>query len=124
MTETPKAVATEIVYGTAKKMSIELEKLPLQTHGAIISMMTTMAKHREANMQMEQHQAQERANETAMEDARKAHAAAKAERDAQIARTIVAANVSQPEVAPKEHKAPRMAVVIEGGKVVEETVTQ
>ena len=114
MTETPKPVATEIVYGTAKRISLELDKLPLQTHGAIISMMTTMAKHREANMQMEQHQAQERAQEAAMSDARKAHAQAQVERDAQIGKQIIA----------NESKAPRMAVVMDGGKLVEETVAQ
>jgi hypothetical protein len=118
MTETlqnQSAPPTEQVYSIAKRISLDLEKLPLHTHGAIISLVTTMAKHREANMQMEQHQAQLKAQEAAMADARKAHAVAQAERDAKIAAQLV---------SHAEEKLPRMAVVLDKGKLVEESVTQ
>ena len=68
-TQQPEAPPTEVVYGIAKKMSLELDKLALHTHGAVISMMTTMAKHREATLRQEQEAKMQDAQDAAMKDA-------------------------------------------------------
>jgi len=39
---TPQAPPTEQVYGIAKRISLDLDKLPLHTHAAIINICNTM----------------------------------------------------------------------------------
>lgn len=70
MTETPRS---EEVFGIAKKFHLELEKLPLQSHGAVVSMLGTMAQHREFSLKAERAAAEERAREGAMAQAKAAH---------------------------------------------------
>jgi hypothetical protein len=109
MTAIQQAPPTEQVYGIAKKISLELEKNPLHTHGAVISMLTTMAKHREACINIEQHQAQIDAQDAAMADARRAHAEAQVKREQQIA-----AQIAQQAAAPvDEPKKPRLSIVLD-----------
>ncbi len=42
-------IASDIVFGTSKKINRELEDLPLQSHAAIINLLTTMMQHRQIN---------------------------------------------------------------------------
>ena len=90
MTATPVAPPTEQIYGIAKKINLELERLPLHTHAGIINMLRTMVDHRNVELQNEMQAAQVKAQEQAMADARKAHAEAQVKRDAAIAETIKA----------------------------------
>jgi cysteinyl-tRNA synthetase len=112
-TEAQTAPPTEVVYGIAKKMSLELEKFPLHTHGAVISMMTTMAKHREATLRQEQEAKMQAAQDAAMADALKAHADAQVERENQIAdqirREVAQANLKGEDTG----KAPRLSIVLD-----------
>ena len=103
-TEAQTAPPTEVVYGIAKRMSLDLEKFPLHTHGAILSLMTTMAKHREATMQSEMQQKQVEAQEAAMADARRAHAEQQAREEARLAAQMIKDNAT---------KAPRLSIVLD-----------
>lgn len=101
-TATPQAPPTENVYGIAKRISLDLEKLPLHTHAAIINIVNTMCQHRKIVLESEAQQAQIDAQEAAMADARKAHAEKQVARDAQIAAQIVG-----------EAKPPRLSIVLD-----------
>ena len=107
-TEAQTAPPTEVVYGIAKKMSLDLEKHPLHTHGAVLSMMTTMAKHREATIQTEMQQKQIEAQEVAMADARRAHAEQQAREEARLVAQMIKDNAA---------KAPRLSIVLGDEKV-------
>jgi hypothetical protein len=111
---TPQAPPTEQVYGIAKRISLDLDKLPLHTHAAIINICNTMCQHRKIVLETEAQQKQIEAQEAAMADARKAHAQAQVARDAQIATQIKqqAAQPLQPTV-PDEPKAPRLSIVLD-----------
>lgn len=76
-TQTPRS---EEIFGIAKKFHLELEKLPLQSHGAVVSMIGTMAQHREFSLKAERAAHEEKARADAM-------AAAQAAHDAQVRRT-------------------------------------
>ncbi|MGA7885285.1 MAG: hypothetical protein WCA44_06035 [Acidobacteriaceae bacterium] len=101
-TATPQAPPTENVYGIAKRISLDLEKLPLHTHAAIINIVNTMCQHRKIVLESEAQQAQIDAQEAAMADARKAHAEKQVARDAQIAAQIAG-----------EAKPPRLSIVLD-----------
>jgi hypothetical protein len=45
-------ISTEVVAGTAKKMTLELEKMPLHSHAAIVTTMNLFCEHRQANEKM------------------------------------------------------------------------
>lgn len=70
MTEAPR---TEELYGIAKKMTLELEKLPLHSHAAIVTMMKTGLEHRNIELQNEHAIKQAEANRKAMDEAQAAH---------------------------------------------------
>ncbi len=89
MTATPQAPPTEQVFGIAKKMMLELEKLPLHTHATIVNILRMTVEHRKVEMDNQVAETQVRANEAAMTDARRAHAEAQVARDAQIAAQLV-----------------------------------
>jgi hypothetical protein len=109
--------ATQDVCGIAKKISLELEHLPLHTHAAIINIVNTMCQHRKIVLESEMQQKQMEAQEAAMADARRAHAQAQVARDMQIA-TQIGREVQQP---PDEPKKPRLSLVLnEHGKLAEE----
>lgn len=78
------APPTENVFGIAKKMALELEKLPLHTHAAIVGLLKMMTEHRQVCLQSEMQAAQKAANDAAMEEARRRHADAQAERDKRV----------------------------------------
>ena len=118
-TQQPEAPPTEVVYGIAKKMSLELDKLALHTHGAVISMMTTMAKHREATLRQEQEAKMQDAQDAAMKDAVKAHADAQVKREAQLAAEMIRANANR-DKQDAEAKAPRLSIMLDGGKQVDD----
>lgn len=40
--------------GIAKKMSLELEKLPCHSHGAVVAILTTLLQHRQSNLKFGQ----------------------------------------------------------------------
>jgi hypothetical protein len=111
---TPQAPPTEQVYGIAKRISLDLDKLPLHTHAAIINICNTMCQHRKIVLESEMQQKQIDAQEAAMADARKAHADAQVDFDARIAAQIKrqAAFPSLPGV-PDEPKAPRLSIVLD-----------
>ena len=102
MTAAPQAPPTENVYGIAKRISLELEKLPLHTHAAVISIINTMCQHRKIVLESEMQQAQIDAQEAAMADARKAHAERQVQQEAKLARELVT-----------ESKAPRLSIVLD-----------
>lgn len=104
MTATPQAPPTEQVFGIAKKMTLELEKLPLHTHATIVNMLRMTVEHRKVEMDNQVAETQVRANEAAMTDARRAHAEAQVARDAQIAAQLV---------THAEAKAPRLSIVLD-----------
>jgi len=76
------APPSEVIFGIAKKFTLELEKYPLHTQSGIISMMNMMAQHRKAEMDLAAAQQQQKAQDEAMEAARNAHARAQVEREA------------------------------------------
>lgn len=78
MTETPKSIPPENIFGTAKKIHLELDKLNPVDHAAIVNMIGTMLQHREMARKFEQAEAQEKARQDAMEAAERAHAAQQA----------------------------------------------
>lgn len=102
MTATPQAPPTENIYGIAKRVSLDLEKLPLHTHAAIINIVNTLCQHRKIELESAAQQAQIDAQEAAMADARKAHAEKQVARDAQIAAQLVT-----------ESKPPRLSIVLD-----------
>jgi hypothetical protein len=104
-TATPQAPPTENIYGIAKRISLDLEKLPLHTHAAIISVINTMCQHRKLVLETEMNAQQFAAQEAAMAEARKAHAEQAARREQQIADTIKA--------HASESKPPRLTVVLD-----------
>lgn len=73
MTEQPKSIPSEQVFGTAKRIHLELDKLNIVDHGAVISLLNTMAQHREMASKFERQQAEEKARQDAMEAAQQAH---------------------------------------------------
>lgn len=73
MTETPKTLPPEQLFGIAKKLHLELDKLTIVDHAAIISMLNTMAQHREMSDKFERQQQEQRARDEAMADAKAAH---------------------------------------------------
>jgi hypothetical protein len=111
---TPQAPPTEQVYGIAKRISLDLDKLPLHTHAAIINICNTMCQHRKIVLESEMQQKQIDAQEAAMAEALKAHAGAQVDFDARIAAQIKrqAAFPSLPGV-PDEPKAPRLSIVLD-----------
>ena len=76
MTEQPQAPPTEQIYGIAKKIALELEKLPLHTHAGIINMVRTMVEHRKIELESKANEAQVEAQKAAYADAVQAHAKA------------------------------------------------
>ena len=89
-TAMPVAPPTEQIYGIAKKMTLELEKFPLHTHATIVNMLRMTVEHRKVELDNQVAEAQVKANEAAMADARRAHAEAQVQRDLQIALVIAA----------------------------------
>ena len=115
MTDVLATPATQDVYGIAKKISLELEHLPLHTHAAIINMVNTMCQHRKIVLESEMQQKQMEAHEAAMADARRAHA------QSQVAREIAAQIGVAAKPSPDEPKKPRLSLVLdEHGKLAEE----
>lgn len=90
MTATPVAPPTEQIYGIAKKINLELERLPLHTHAGIVNMLRTMVDHRNVELQNQMQLEQIKANEAAMADARAKHAEAQVRREQEIAAQIKA----------------------------------
>jgi hypothetical protein len=45
-------VTSEVMLGMAKKMNAEMEKLPLQSHAAIINFLTSLVQHRQITMKI------------------------------------------------------------------------
>ena len=88
MTATPQAPPTQDVYGIAKRISLELEHLPLHTHAAIINIVNTMCQHRKVVLDTEMQEKQMAAQAEAMAEAQRAHAEAQVKRDAAIAAQI------------------------------------
>ena len=108
MTEAqPVAPPTEQIYGIAKKMNLELDKLPLHTHAIIINMLRGMVEHRKVELDNEVQAANIKAQEAAMADARKAHAEAQIKRDEQLASEMIRANAAKP---------PRLSIVLDQPK--------
>jgi hypothetical protein len=107
MTEIPQAPPTQEVYGIAKRISLDLEKLPLHTHAAIINIANTMCQHRKIVLESEAQQRQIDAQEVAMADARRAHAEAQVQRDARAADQLRA------QIAADKPKAPRLSIVLD-----------
>lgn len=99
----PQAPPTENIYGMAKRISLDLEKLPLHTHAAVINIVNTMCQHRKLVLETDMQVQQMAAQEAAMADARKAHAEQQVRREAEITRQI--ADAAQP-------KAPRLSIVL------------
>lgn len=126
-TATPQAPPTENVYGIAKRISLDLEKLPLHTHAAIINIVNTMCQHRKIVLESEAQQAQIDAQEAAMADARKAHAEKQVARDVAIADQLKTAGradelraVSNPAklsenqpLIDEARKPPRLSIVLD-----------
>ncbi|MGA2890328.1 MAG: hypothetical protein ABSE51_19970 [Terracidiphilus sp.] len=100
----PEAPPTEQIFGIAKKIALELEKLPLHTHATVVNMLRMTVEHRKVELDNQVAQAQVEANEAAMAEARKAHAQAQVERNAAIA-----AQMTQ----PAEEKKPRISLVLD-----------
>jgi hypothetical protein len=93
------APPTEVIFGIAKKFTIELEKYPLHTHSGIISMMNMMASHRKAEMDLTAAREQQNAQDAAMNAARAAHAAQQVREDEKARRIIVDTNTgAKPEL--------------------------
>lgn len=111
---TPQAPPTEQVYGIAKRISLDLDKLPLHTHAAIINICNTLCQHRKIVLESEMQQKQIDAQEAAMAEALKVQAGAQVDFDARIAAQIKrqAAFPSLPGV-PDEPKAPRLSIVLD-----------
>jgi len=83
MAEEPKSLPPEQIFGIAKKFHLELEKLNRVDHGAVVSMVNTMAQHREMAVKFERQQAEEKARADAMEEAQAAHKRESARRAAE-----------------------------------------
>lgn len=105
MVDIPATPPTEQVYGIAKKFTLELEKLPLHSHAAIVGMMQMMCEHRKIVLQNEIALAQKNANDAAMEEARRRHADAAADREAKerrnderLGRNMLAEDAPRPEL--------------------------
>jgi hypothetical protein len=45
-------VASEVLFGTAKKMNAELEKMPLHAAATVVSMMNSALQHRQISEQL------------------------------------------------------------------------
>lgn len=82
MTETPR---TEDLFGIAKKMVLELEKLPLHSHGVILAFMQAAGRHREETIKAEAQAKAQKANDDAMAEAMAAHAKRAAAEQAKLA---------------------------------------
>ncbi len=111
-TATPQHIPSEQIFGTAKRICLELEKLTLSENSAVVTMLHTMCVHRENKQKMdlqaraEAFQAEQtRLSDAAMADARRAHAQAAVQRENQLASQIA----SQAE-APK---LPRLSIVLD-----------
>lgn len=61
------AETTEKVSGISKKLAKELEDLPLQTHAAVVEILGVLLKHRHANLQMLQQEAQQEIQQRQMD---------------------------------------------------------
>lgn len=79
MTEQPKSIPSEQVFGTAKRIHLDLEKLAIVDHAAVINLLNTMAQHREMARKFDVQQAEEKARQDAMDAAQQAHAKRAAE---------------------------------------------
>jgi len=107
-TQQPAAPPSEVIFGIAKKMHLELEKLPLHTHAIVMNMLRGMVEHRKVELDNQVQEAQIKAQEAAMADARRAHAEAQVKRDEQLAAEMIRANAA---------KAPRLSIVLGDEKV-------
>jgi uncharacterized protein YaiL (DUF2058 family) len=83
-TEAPKSIPPEQIFGTAKKLHLELEKLNMVDHAAVLNMLNTAAQHREMSAKFERAQAEEKARQDAYEDAVKAHERGEVERQRKL----------------------------------------
>lgn len=73
----PTAPPTEQIFGMAKKMDLELEKLPLHT----LNMLRTMCEHRKIELDNQANEAQVKAQQAAYDDALRQHAKAQVLRE-------------------------------------------
>lgn len=122
MTATPPvAPPTEQIYGIAKKINLELERLPLHTHAGIVNMLRTMVDHRNVELQNQMQLEQIKANEAAMADARAKHAEAQVKRDAAIASEIKAPRLVIEDIG-KAKQYNEDAAVIAGKKQAAEVI--
>jgi len=96
----PAAPPSEVIFGIAKKMHLELEKLPLHTHAIVMNMLRGMVEHRKVELDNQVAEANAKANEEAMADARRAHAEKQEQYAAQIAAQIQKAQ-AEPTKAPR-----------------------
>jgi len=104
----PAAPPSEVIFGIAKKMHLELEKLPLHTHAIVMNMLRGMVEHRKVELDNQVQEAQIKAQEAAMADARKAHAEAQVKREQDIAAQIMREQAQ----AATPVKAPRLSIVL------------
>jgi len=111
----PEAPPTEVVYGIAKKMTLELEKLPLHTHATIVNMLRMTVEHRKVELDNQVQAEQIKAQEVAMADARKAHAQKQVQYESQLAEQI------RKTASQQEEKAPRLSIVLDGGNAEKES---
>src|SRR5271166_609867 len=114
---TPETPPTQEIYGIAKRISLDLEKLPLHTHAAIVVLVKTLMEHRKIVLESEMNQKQIDAQEAAMADARKAHAQRQAQEDARIAAQMLAEEPKKPRLvielgASAQQAAPAQAEVL------------
>lgn len=108
----PQAPPSEVIFGIAKKIHLELEKLPLHTHAIVMNMLRGMVEHRKVELDNQVAEANAKANDEAMSEARRAHAEKQAQYEAQIAAQIKA-HAPKGDVAVAEPaKAPRLSIVL------------
>jgi len=71
MSETPDS---STLFGVAKKLTKELEELPLHTHAAVISLMNSALQHRQIALQADMQQKQADAQREVYEQAERRQA--------------------------------------------------
>lgn len=111
MTDVPVAPPDEQIFGTAKRMTLELNKLPLHSHAATVAMMQMMVEHRKIELQNQHTLAQQKAQQEAMDEARQRHAQAQVQREAD-------------EAARKRLDDARRLQVVNGAEKVEAVTAQ
>ena len=110
---TPETPPTENIFGIAKRICLDLEKLPFHSQVTVVGMVRAATEHRKAALEIQLSEEQMKANEAAMAEARQRHAEAQIRREEEAKQAAERVADQIRTTAADEPKKPRQVIELD-----------